>query len=59
MICIDTFAARAFIVASLSLAGSFGAAAQSTAPVKLGVVSFLSAPARRRSAFPDATGRRF
>ena len=36
MICIDTFATRAFIVALLSLAGSIGAAAQSTPPVKLG-----------------------
>ena len=46
---------RALTVASLTLAGSLGAAAQGT-PVKLGVVSFLSGPAAAPFGIPGRNG---
>jgi branched-chain amino acid transport system substrate-binding protein len=57
MISFDRFAARALTVASLTLAGTLGAATQGTpAQVKLGVVSFLSGPAAAPFGIPGRNG---
>jgi branched-chain amino acid transport system substrate-binding protein len=57
MISFRSFAARALAVASLTLAGSLGAAAQGVpALVKLGVVSFLSGPAAAPFGIPGRNG---
>jgi branched-chain amino acid transport system substrate-binding protein len=57
MISFRTFARRVLTVASLTLVGSLGAAAQGVpAQVKLGVVSFLSGPAAAPFGIPGRNG---
>ena len=55
--CICSFVARALLCASFPLAASLGAAAQTApAPVKLGIVSFLSGPAAAPFGIPGRNG---
>jgi branched-chain amino acid transport system substrate-binding protein len=55
--CIGSFVARALLCASFPLAASLGAAAQTApAPVKLGIVSFLSGPAAAPFGIPGRNG---